>query len=163
MTKAELIERIARSRTLPPDITKKDIDRIVTLAFEELATYFARTKVTRAQSPRFAFPHFGTFTKKRRRARQGVNPRTLEPMQIDAYYSLDFRPSAELRDAMNVVRTDADAPSRRRRSVTPAFAPVVDDELETLAADDGEVEAAMLPEPPLARVRSTRPSRAKTG
>jgi DNA-binding protein HU-beta len=101
MTKAELIERIARSRNLPPDITKKDIAAILGIAFEELAGYFAKAKVTRSSSPRFTFPRFGTFTKKKRPARRGVNPRTLEPMQIDASCTVDFKASKELRDQMN--------------------------------------------------------------
>ena len=166
MTKAELIERIARARTLPADITKKDIDRIVTLAFEEIAGYFARAKVTRSQSPRFSFPHFGTFSKKRRPARRGVHPRTLEPMQIDAFYSLDFRPSSELRDAMNGARVDEAATPKRARG--RAAAPVEsngnalrvgedDAVLETLA--DGDA----LPPAPMARVRAGAGSRARTG
>ena len=53
MTKAELIERIARSRDLPPDVTKKEIAQILGIAFDELASYFARAKVTRRASPRF--------------------------------------------------------------------------------------------------------------
>jgi len=101
MTKAELIERIARSRELPPDISKKLIGQILAVAFDELASYFARGRVTRSQSPRFTFPRFGTFTKKRRSARRGVNPRTLEPIQIEACHTLDFKASRELRDAMN--------------------------------------------------------------
>jgi DNA-binding protein HU-beta len=101
MTKAELIERIARSRNLPPNVSKKDISKILGVAFDELASYFARAKVTRSQSPRFTFPRFGTFTKKKRSARRGVNPRTLEPMQIDACHILDFKASRELRDTMN--------------------------------------------------------------
>lgn len=101
MTKAELIERIARSRNLPPDITKKDIAAILGIAFEELSAYFAKAKVTRTTSPRFTFPRFGTFTKKKRPARRGVNPRTLEPMQIDASCTVDFKASKELRDQMN--------------------------------------------------------------
>lgn len=101
MTKAELIERIARSRELPPDISKKLIGQILAVAFDELASYFARGKVTRSQSPRFTFPRFGTFTKKRRSARRGVNPRTLEPIQIEACHTLDFKASRELREAMN--------------------------------------------------------------
>ncbi len=165
MTKAELIERIARSRALPPDITKKDIDKIVTLAFEELAGWFARAKVTRTQTPKFSFPRFGTFVKKRRSARRGVNPRTLEPMQIDAFYTLDFRTSGELRDAMNVARAGVDA-SRRRRTELPAAAvqtlePTVVDELEDAALQEGEEQ---LPAAPLARVRaSSGGSRARTG
>ncbi|MCX4244651.1 HU family DNA-binding protein [Paraliomyxa miuraensis] len=101
MTKAELIERIARSRDLPPDTSKKLIGQILGIAFDELASYFARARVTRSQSPRFTFPRFGTFTKKRRSARRGVNPRTLEPIQIEACNTIDFKASRELRDAMN--------------------------------------------------------------
>jgi DNA-binding protein HU-beta len=105
MTKAELIERIARSRDLPADMTKKCVAEVVDVAFGELAAYFARAKVTRSQNPRFTFPGFGTFTKKKRSARRGVNPRTLEPIEIDACVTLDFRPGRELRSAMNRGRT----------------------------------------------------------
>lgn len=166
MTKAELIERIARSRNLPSDITKKDIDRIVTLAFEEIAAYFSRAKVTRSQSPRFSFPRFGTFTKKRRPARRGVHPRTLEPMQIDACYSIDFRCSGELREAMNGARIeDANTPKRakaRGRAAAPeverAPVPLADDaQLDPLA--DGDA----LPAAPMARVRAGGGTRARTG
>ena len=163
MTKAELIERIARSRNLPSDITKKDIDRIVTLAFEEIASYFSRAKVTRSQSPRFSFPRFGTFTKKRRPARRGVHPRTLEPMQIDACYSIDFRPSSELREAMNGARIEDAATPKRARAAARAVAaatvsPLPDDAtVETLAEGDA------LPAAPLARVRAGTGSRARTG
>lgn len=108
MTKAELIERIARSRDLPPDISKKLIGQILGVAFDELASYFARARVTRSQSPRFTFPHFGTFTKKRRSARRGVNPRTLEPIQIEACNTIDFKASRELREAMNPTLRAAD-------------------------------------------------------
>ncbi len=148
MTKAELIERIARSRALPPDITKKDIDKIVTLAFEEIASYFLKAKVTRTQAPKFAFPHFGTFVKKRRSARRGVNPRTLEPMNIDAFFTLDFRMSGELRDALNLGKPEADASSRRRGR---AEADEVDREVAVNEPDAG----AMLPAPGLQRVRAS--------
>lgn len=166
MTKAELIERIARSRALPPDITKKDIDKIVTLAFEELGGWFARAKVTRTQTPKFSFPRFGTFVKKRRSARRGVNPRTLEPMQIDAFYTLDFRTSGELRDAMNVARPASET-GRKRGRAEPA--PTM---IASLPAIDGPEQDAsgehegddQLPAARLARVRATPgSSRARTG
>ena len=114
MTKAELIERIARSRDLPPNVTKKEIALILGVAFEELATYFARARVTRASSPRFTFPHFGTFTKKRRSARRGVNPRTLQPMEIEAFDTVDFKASKELRESMNPVGPASPSRSARR-------------------------------------------------
>ena len=101
MTKAELIERIARSRDLPPDVTKKCIGEILDIAFDELSSYFAKARVTRTQSPRFTFPGFGTFTKKKRSARRGVNPRTLEPMKIAASHTIDFKPGSDLRGLMN--------------------------------------------------------------
>lgn len=152
MTKAELIERIARARTLPADITKKDIERIVTLAFDEIASYFVRAKVTRTTTPKFSFPHFGTFVKKRRSARRGVNPRTLEPMMIDAFYALDFRDSAPLREAMNQVRAEPELTGRRARRRTAAADATLAAQSEAAVVTVG---ASELPEAPLARVRAT--------
>jgi DNA-binding protein HU-beta len=162
MTKAELIERIARSRDLPPDVSKKCIAEILDVAFEELAGYFVRSRVTRAQTPRFSFPGFGTFTKKRRSARRGVNPRTLEPMQIDASFTLDFRPSAELRDALNgrgrgAVKASSappEAPSRpagsgAKRRLAPRDEAA---ELDALIPDDA-VFGDSLPAMPMQRAR----------
>jgi nucleoid DNA-binding protein len=106
MTKAELIARIARSRELPPDVTKKVIAKVLDLAFTELTAYFVRSRVTRASSPRFTYPKFGTFTKKQRSGRRGVNPRTLEPIEIEACETVDFKPSVELKRMLN----DAGAP-----------------------------------------------------
>ncbi|EDM77385.1 DNA-binding protein HU [Plesiocystis pacifica SIR-1] len=103
MTKAELIDRIARNRDLPPEVTKKVIAQILDLAFSELSTYFVRTRLTRSSTPRFTFPKFGTWTKKTRSGRRGVNPRTLEPMDIEACDTIDFKPSAELKRLLNEV------------------------------------------------------------
>lgn len=101
MTKAELIDRIARNRDLPPEVTKKVIGKILDLAFTELSGYFVRTRVTRTNNPRFTFPKFGTFTKKQRSGRRGVNPRTLEPIEIEACDTVDFKPSVELKRQLN--------------------------------------------------------------
>ncbi|RMG97275.1 MAG: HU family DNA-binding protein [Deltaproteobacteria bacterium] len=101
MTKAELIDRIFRSRELPADVTKKSVARIVDMVFDELATYFARAKVTRSSQPRFSYPGFGTFVKKKRAARRCVHPKTLEPLTIQATYVVDFKPARRLREAMN--------------------------------------------------------------
>lgn len=114
MTKAELIEKISRSKDLPADITKKCIAEIVDLTFSELAQYFEKAKVTRTSHPRFTFPGFGTLTKKRRSARRGVNPRTLEPIEIEAFYTLDFKPAAGLRKSMNEGKTKTATEARAR-------------------------------------------------
>lgn len=101
MTKAELIDRIARNRDLPPEVTKKIVAKIVDLTFSELSGYFVRARVTRTSNPRFTYPKFGTFTKKQRSGRRGVNPRTLEPIDIEACDTVDFKPSVELKRQMN--------------------------------------------------------------
>ena len=110
MTKAELIEKIAKSRNLSPDVSKKLIQQILDLAFDELGSYFVRARVTKSSTPRFTYPGFGTFTKKKRSARKGVNPRTLEPMQIDASFTVDFRPGVELNDIVQAVNQVGAAP-----------------------------------------------------
>jgi DNA-binding protein HU-beta len=110
MTKAELIDRIARSARsgdLPPEVTKKVIVKILDLAFSELSAYFVRSRVTRSTIPRFTYPKFGTFTKKQRSGRRGVNPRTLEPMDIEACETVDFKPSVELKRQLNEVSATA--------------------------------------------------------
>lgn len=134
MTKAELIEKIARSRELPPDITKKCVQQILEIAFGEMAAYFVRARVTRAQSPRFTFPGFGTFTKKKRSARKGVNPRTLEPMTIDAAFTIDFRPGIELRTSLNTPAGKSTPASKKRAAAQL--------QLESTASDAARREEA---------------------
>lgn len=101
MTKAELIDRIVRSKDCPAGITKKCVGELLDLTFAELRAYFVQSKLTRKQPPRFTYPGFGTFTKKRRRSRKGVHPQTLEAMTIEGFETLDFKPSAELRRCLN--------------------------------------------------------------
>jgi DNA-binding protein HU-beta len=155
MTKAELIEKIVRSRDLPPDITKKCVQQILEIAFAELAAYFVRAKVTRTQSPRFTYPGFGTFTKKKRSARRGVNPRTLEPIVIDAAFTIDFKPGVELRASLNAPAGKPAQTGRKRSPSSPQLElePAL---LEALAAgaevDDDEPEAE---EAPILRRRFT--------
>jgi DNA-binding protein HU-beta len=89
MTKAELIEVVARNARLP----KKTISTTLDLAFEQIARAIRRDK-------RFWVPGFGTFTVRRRRARAGFNPRTNAPMTIPAARTVGFRPAPELRKGL---------------------------------------------------------------
>ncbi|MCA9660905.1 MAG: HU family DNA-binding protein [Myxococcales bacterium] len=178
MTKAELIEKIAKSRNLSPDVSKKLIQQILDLAFDELGSYFVRARVTKSSTPRFTYPGFGTFTKKKRSARKGVNPRTLEPMQIDASFTVDFRPGVELKSGLNgatskpVKATKAKSTKAKAKVRDEGEAPKVEDagrrrlrsrdevELESYDADyDPSLfgdDAASLPEAPMQRVRGRR-------
>ena len=89
MTKAELIDAIARSTRQP----KKLVATTFELAFDQIARAIRKDK-------RFWVPGFGTFTVRRRRARAGVNPRTNAPMTLPAGRTVGFRPAPQLRKGL---------------------------------------------------------------
>jgi len=93
MTKAELLERIARSKQLPAGMTKKSVALVVDLVFDEITRSIKK-------DGKFAYPHFGTFEKKKRASRKGLNPQTGEPMKIPARTTVVFRPTAALKTAV---------------------------------------------------------------
>lgn len=47
-----------------------------------------------------ALAGFGTFQKKTRAARQGINPATREPIQIAASTTCSFKPASALKDTL---------------------------------------------------------------
>ena len=89
MTKAELIDTIARSTDQP----KKQVASTLDLAFEQIARSIRKDK-------RFWVPGFGTFSVRRRRARPGYNPRTQSPMTIPAARTIGFRPAPKLKKGL---------------------------------------------------------------
>ncbi|WP_428263840.1 HU family DNA-binding protein [Haliangium sp.] len=101
MTKQELIELVYRKRGEPANLTKKAVTDIVDGVFAELGDYFVKTKVSKTSTPRFTYPGFGTFTKKRRAARTGRHPQTGEPIEIPATDTVAFTIGSELKSAMN--------------------------------------------------------------
>ena len=101
MTKQELIERIYKTKGLPPDLTKKTVALIVEAAFAEIGDYFVKSKVTRASSPKFTYPGFGTFTKRKRGERKGRNPQTGDQITIPASTTVAFAPGLDLKALLN--------------------------------------------------------------
>ena len=101
MTKQELVDRIYRMKGLPPETTKRTVALIIDAVFAEISDYFVKAKLTRIVSPRFNFPGFGTFTKRRRAERRGRNPRTKEPITIPPIVTLAFAPGQDLRELLN--------------------------------------------------------------
>lgn len=89
MTKAELIESVARAAHQP----KKVVSEILDLAFEQIARAVRKEK-------RFSVPGFGTFSVRRRRARRGFNPRSQTAMTIPAARTVGFRPAPPLRKGL---------------------------------------------------------------
>jgi nucleoid DNA-binding protein len=101
MTKAELIERVFRTKGLARGATKKLVAQVIDAAFFEIGDYFVKAKVGRRTTPRFSYPGFGTFAKKRREARTGRNPRNGEILEIPASTTVTFTPGQELRAHLN--------------------------------------------------------------
>ena len=100
MTKQELIKRVAERAAM----NKRQAGTLVDAVFAELSEFFLSARVGRQgskKSPRFSFPGFGTFTKKRRRGRSGVNPRTGERITIPDHVTVAFQPGSELKVSLN--------------------------------------------------------------
>ena len=93
MTKAELLDRIAKSKDLPAEMTKKQMAFIVECVFDEIARSIKK-------DGKFAYPQFGTFEKKKRAARKGLNPQTGKVIKIPARNTVVFRPTAALKAAV---------------------------------------------------------------
>lgn len=89
MTKAELVEGIARQTKL----SKADSERAVN-AFISIA------KATIRRDGRFPLAGFGTFVLVNRKARTGRNPQTGQPIQIKASRVVRFRPGKELSESV---------------------------------------------------------------
>jgi len=102
MTKQELIEKVASTNGLPAELTKKTVATLVDAVLAELGDYFVKAKVTRRATPRFTYPGFGTFTKKRKNGRAGRNPQTGAPIVIPpSIITVAFQPGQELKAFLN--------------------------------------------------------------
>ena len=89
MTKAEFIDAIMKTKGAP-ELTKKDATFIIEAVFGQM-------KKTVKKEGKFAMAGFGTFTKKKRKARKGRNPRTGETIKIAASTTVAFKPAADLK------------------------------------------------------------------
>lgn len=95
MTKSELINNIhARAADEGIELTKKATGELLNITFDVISGSIK-------DEERFSYPQFGTFTVKHRKAREGRNPRTGEPIQIPSSYTVSFKPSPALKDLVN--------------------------------------------------------------
>lgn len=97
MTKQDLIKRVAVATA----VNRKQVGVLVDEVFNQLAEYFVKARVSKRTNPRFSYPGFGTFTKKLRGARNGVNPQTGEPIEIPVTVTLAFQPGQEFKGHLN--------------------------------------------------------------
>ena len=91
MTKSELIARLAE---LNPHLYQRDVERIVTTIFDEIATALAR-------GDRVELRGFGAFSVKRRDARLGRNPRTGQSVDVSEKAVPFFKTDKLLRERLN--------------------------------------------------------------
>jgi DNA-binding protein HU-beta len=91
MTKADLINAVSASKSVPTDISKKVVQSVIDETFEQM-------KKAVKKEERFSFPGFGTWIKKKRAARTGRNPQTGEKIKIKAQTTVGFRPAQALKD-----------------------------------------------------------------
>ncbi|ACI18563.1 MULTISPECIES: HU family DNA-binding protein [Dictyoglomus] len=89
MKKAEFIAKVAEKAK----ITKKEATKVVNAVLETITEALSKGDTVQ-------FVGFGTFSVRKRAAREGRNPRTQQPIKIPATKVPVFRPGKELREAV---------------------------------------------------------------
>lgn len=92
MTKDELIVSVVKS-CKGDDVSKRLVGDIIAATFETIAKAVKKEK-------RFAYPGFGTFTVRSRKARKGRNPQTGEEIKIKASKTVGFKPAPTLKSSL---------------------------------------------------------------
>ena len=90
MTKTELVEMIAKEAGL----TKADASRALDATLNGIMTGLKK-------SGKVSLVGFGTFSAKKRAAREGINPLTKAPLKIPAKTVASFKAGSKLKDALN--------------------------------------------------------------
>lgn len=90
MNKGELIEAVQKN--LGKDTSKAAAEAAVNAVFNTITKNVKKAPVQ--------IIGFGTFAKVKRAARNGINPKTKEPIKIKASTSVKFKPGAKLKAAV---------------------------------------------------------------
>lgn len=90
MTKAECIQAIQK---VNKDLSKRATEEVVDTTFSILAKAIKK-------EGRFAFPGFGVFTVRNRKARKGRNPRTGAIISIKPSKTVGFKPAPSLKKSL---------------------------------------------------------------
>lgn len=92
MTKDELITSVIKS-CKEPSLSKRLTGDLLDAVFENISKSIKKEK-------RFAYPGFGTFTVRSRKARKGRNPQTGEEIKIKASKTVGFKPAPTLKNSL---------------------------------------------------------------
>ncbi len=90
MSKAELVEFVAAKA----GVSKAEASRVIDATVEGITSGLKK-------SGKVSLIGFGTFTAKKRAARDGINPLTKEPLHIPAKTVASFKAGSKLKDALN--------------------------------------------------------------
>jgi integration host factor subunit beta len=96
MTKADLVEEVIRVASL----SKKDAETVVNTVFDQVVEALRR-------DDKIELRGFGSFRVRRRRSRQGRNPKTGDKVDVPSKRIPYFKPGKELRDLINGVELPA--------------------------------------------------------
>jgi integration host factor subunit beta len=90
--RSELVAALSQDH---PDLATSEVEQIVTCIFDAVSARLAA-------GGRVELRGFGTFTTRARDARTGRNPRTGEPVAVDAKRVPYFKPGKEMRARLNI-------------------------------------------------------------
>ena len=92
MTKDELINAVIKS-CKDNGLTKRLAGDVIDAAFENISRAIKKEK-------RFAYPSFGTFSVRNRKARKGRNPQTGEEIKIKDSKTVGIKPAPTLKTSL---------------------------------------------------------------
>ena len=92
MTKDQLISAVIKD-CKNDDLSKRLAGEILDATFDAISKAIKKEK-------RFAYPGFGTFTVRSRKARKGRNPQTGEEIKIKASKTVGFKPAPTLKNSL---------------------------------------------------------------
>jgi len=92
LTKDELIGTVTKA-VKDSSLSKRLAGDVIDATFEAISKAVKKDK-------RFAYPGFGTFTVRSRKARKGRNPQTGEEIKIKASKTVGFKPAPTLKKSL---------------------------------------------------------------
>ena len=92
MIRSELVQKLCGDF---PDLTQREVENVVGALFDSITDQLA-------QGGRVELRGFGAFSTRQRDARVGRNPRTGDPVEVDAKRVPYFKPGKEMRERLNL-------------------------------------------------------------
>jgi integration host factor subunit beta len=98
MIRSELVQKLCSDF---PDLSQREVENVVSAVFDSITDQLAK-------GGRVELRGFGAFSTRGRDARKGRNPRTGEPVDVDAKRVPYFKPGKEMRERLNLGEVTAE-------------------------------------------------------